>query len=242
MSCLPKDIAELESKIGYTFKNKSFLKEALTHSSYANEQKLRHNTINCNERLEFLGDSVLSISASRYLFEEYENKDEGVMTKLRSEIVCERALASFALKLELGDYLLLGVGEEKNGGRNSKSILSDAFEALLAAMYLDAGEDGLERAASFVLPYLKEEVARIEKQGRGHDYKTVLQQFIQQDSSAKLEYVTVGETGPDHAKTFEVEARMGSNIIGRGKGKTKREAETAAAFEALTLFGEIKES
>ena len=112
----------------------------------------------------------------------------------------------------------------------------------IAAMYLDAGEDGLERAASFVLPYLKEEVARIEKQGRGHDYKTVLQQFIQQDSSAKLEYVTVGETGPDHAKTFEVEARMGSNIIGRGKGKTKREAETEAAFEALTLFGEIKES
>ena len=184
---------------------------------------------------------MLSISASRYLFGEYENRDEGVMTKLRSEIVCERALAAFAHRIGLGDYLLLGVGEEKNGGRSSKSILSDAFEALLAAIYLDDGENGLESAASFVLPFLKEEVARIEKKGNGHDYKTQLQQFIQQDSSAKLEYVTVDESGPDHAKIFTVEARMGSNIIGRGKGKTKREAESMAAREALMLFGEIKE-
>ena len=242
MSELPKNASGIESRIGYKFKNGKYLTEALTHSSFSHEQKLRKIDSKCNECLEFLGDSVLSLVASRLLFERYSDRDEGVMTKIRAEIVCERALAGFAREIGLGDYLLLGVGEEKNGGRNSKSILSDAFEALLAAMYLDAGEDGLERAASFVLPYLKEEVARIEKQGRGHDYKTVLQQFIQQDSSAKLEYVTVGETGPDHAKTFEVEARMGSNIIGRGKGKTKREAETAAAFEALTLFGEIKES
>ena len=241
MSYLPKDRSELEKRIGYTFKNKSLLKEAMTHSSYSNEQKLRHNVCPCNERLEFLGDSVLSISASRYLFGEYENRDEGVMTKLRSEIVCERALAAFAHQIGLGDYLLLGVGEEKNGGRSSKSILSDAFEALLAAIYLDDGENGLESAASFVLPFLKEEVARIEKKGNGHDYKTQLQQFIQQDSSAKLEYVTVDESGPDHAKIFTVEARMGSNIIGRGKGKTKREAESMAAREALMLFGEIKE-
>lgn len=240
MSNLPKNSSELELRINYTFKNKGLLTEALTHSSYSNEQKLRKQLCRCNERLEFLGDSVLSITASEYLFALYED-DEGVLTKVRAEIVCERALAGFANQIGLGDYLLLGVGEEKNGGRESKSILSDAFEALLAAMYLDAGEDhALATVAVFLLPFLKAEVARLEKKGRGHDYKTQLQQFIQQDSSAQLKYVTVAENGPDHAKTFIVEARMGSNIIGRGEGKTKREAEQNAACEALVLFGEIK--
>lgn len=214
--------------------------EALTHSSFSHEQNLRKIDSRCNERLEFLGDSVLSIIASRHLFEKYKNRDEGVLTKLRAEIVCERALAGLAKQIGLGDYILLGVGEEKNGGRESKSILSDAFEALLAAIYLDAGNDGFAEVEAFLLPLLISEIERTEKAGRGHDYKTQLQQFIQQDSSAQLCYATVGESGPDHDKTFEVEARMGSNIIGRGVGKTKREAEQMAAMEALKLFGEMK--
>lgn len=236
----PKKQEELEARIDYKFKNKQLLTEALTHSSYSHEQQIKHIDRRCNERLEFLGDSVLSIIASEYLFEKYRDKDEGILTKMRAEIVCERALADFAVQIELGDYLNLGVGEARNGGRINKSILSDAFEALLAAIYLDA-EDHLAKAtvSKFLLPFLIKQVERVERVGRGHDYKTQLQQFIQQDSSAKLEYVTVHEKGPDHAKIFEVEARMGSNIIGKGNGKTKREAEQEAAREALVLFGEI---
>ena len=240
MSELPKNSAELEARIGYRFKNGKYLTEALTHSSFSHEQKLRKIDSKCNECLEFLGDSVLSLVASRLLFERYSDRDEGVMTKIRAEIVCERALAGFAREIGLGDYLLLGVGEEKNGGRESKSILSDAFEALLAAVYLDSGDEWLTVIEPFLVPFLVAEIERTEKAGRGHDFKTQLQQFIQQDSSAQLCYATVGEHGPDHDKTFEVEARMGSNIIGRGVGKTKREAEQAAAMEALKLFGEIK--
>ncbi len=240
MSEMPKNRAELEARIGYKFNNAELIETALTHSSFAHEQKLRKIPSTCNERLEFLGDSVLSIAASRLLFEKYKAHDEGDLTKMRAEIVCERALAGFAREIELGDYLYLGVGEEKNGGRESKSILSDAFEALLAAIYLDAGEDGMDAAERFVLPFLRKEIETVGNGGCGHDCKTRLQQFIQQDSSAQLRYVTVAEKGPDHAKTFEVEARMGSNIIGRGNGKTKREAEQNAAYEALRLFGEIK--
>lgn len=241
MSEFPRPQSGLEKIINYKFKEPNYLTVALTHSSYSHEQKLRNRDSRCNERLEFLGDSVLALTAAELLFERYESRDEGDLTKMRAEIVCERALAGFAVKISLGEYLLLGVGEDKNGGRESKSILSDAFEALLAAMYLDAGEDGLAVAKSFLLPFLSGELDRLEKLGRGHDYKTQLQQFIQQDSSAKLDYVTVAEEGPDHNKTFWVEARMGSNIIGKGSGKTKREAEQNAAREALTLFGEIKE-
>lgn len=241
MSELPKSIAELEARIGYKFNSQELIETALTHSSFAHEQKLRKIPSTCNERLEFLGDSVLSIAASRLLFERYRAHDEGDLTKMRAEIVCERALAGFAREIELGDYLYLGVGEEKNGGRESKSILSDAFEALLAAIYLDAKEDGMDAAERFVLPFLEKEIEAVGRSGGcGHDCKTRLQQFIQQDSSAQLCYVTVAEKGPDHAKIFEVEARMGSNIIGRGKGKTKREAEQNAAYEALLLFGETK--
>ena len=241
MSEFPRPQSGLEKIINYKFKESGYLTVALTHSSYSHEQRLRNRDSRCNERLEFLGDSVLALTAAELLYDRYANRDEGDMTKMRAEIVCERALAGFAVKISLGEYLLLGVGEDKNGGRESKSILSDAFEALLAAMYLDAGDEGLTVAKGFLLPFLSDELDRLEKLGRGHDYKTQLQQFIQQDSSAKLDYVTVAEEGPDHNKTFWVEARMGSNIIGKGSGKTKREAEQNSAREALTLFGEIKE-
>ncbi len=240
MSEFPKPQSGLETIINYKFNDPSYLTVALTHSSYSHEQRLRGRDCRCNERFEFLGDSVLALTAAELLFERYGNRDEGDLTKMRAEIVCERALAGFAVKISLGEYLLLGVGEDKNHGRESKSILSDAFEALLAAIYLDAGERGLAVVKAFLKSFLSDELDRLEKTGRGHDYKTQLQQFIQQDSSAKLEYVIVAEEGPDHAKTFRVEARMGSNIIGRGVGKTKREAEQNSAREALTLFGEIK--
>lgn len=237
MSEYPKSFLELEKRIGYKFKNEKYLVEALTHSSFAHEEKLRHIERRCNERLEFLGDSVLSVTASEYLFSAYPDVDEGELTKMRAEIVCERALAGFANEISLGDYLYLGVGEEKNRGRESKSILSDAFEALLAAIFLDAGEYRDEIVRNYLLPFLKAELERLRTSGQGNDSKTLLQQFIQQDSSAKLEYVTVSEKGPDHAKTFEVEVKMGNNVIGRGEGRTKKEAEQNAAREALTLFG-----
>ena len=239
MNLLPKPLSELEGKVGYSFKNIKLLKTAMTHSSYSNEHRAKEPDSRCNERLEFLGDSVLSIITSEYLFEKFRDRDEGDLTKMRAEVVCERALAGFARKIGLGDYLLLGVGEDKNGGRNNKSLLSDAFEALLAAIYLDAGENGDERVREFLLPFISKELDALLKKGQGKDYKTLLQQFLQQDGASNLTYVAVSEKGPDHAKTFEVEARMGSNIIGRGSGRTKKDAEQNAAREALSLFGEI---
>ena len=239
MNLMPKPLSELENKINYKFKNQGLLKTAMTHSSYSNEHKGKDPDCRCNERLEFLGDSVLSIITSEYLFEKFRDRDEGDLTKMRAEVVCERALAGFARKISLGEYLYLGVGEDKNGGRDNKSLLSDAFEALLAAIYLDAGETGHDTVREFLLPHVSAELDRLLEKGQGKDYKTLLQQFLQQDGAANLSYVPISESGPDHAKTFEVEARMGSNIIGHGKGRTKKDAEQSAAKEALALFGEI---
>jgi len=231
------DIAALEQKIGYKFKNRELLTRALTHSSYSNESGLKNHHMFCNERLEFLGDSVLSIISSRYLYTKFADCPEGELTRMRSEVVCERALSGYSESIGLGEYLLLGVGEEKNHGRERKSILADAFEALLAAMYLDAGEDGMKTVECFLLPFIIREIESIgAKRGFNGDAKTLLQQFVQQAEGDFLEYVVVGESGPDHQKTFWVEARLNSNVIGRGKGRSKREAEQNAAREALALF------
>lgn len=235
---LPRQLGELEAQIGYTFREKGLLEEALTHSSYSNEMKGRGITLRCNERLEFLGDSVLSIIASEYLFSHYTQRPEGDLTRMRAEIVCERALSGYAVRIGLGDYLRLGRGEEKNQGRTRKSILADAFEALLASMYLDAGSTGKKTVGRFLLPFLVDELAAMD--GHIQDYKTLLQQIIQQVEGEILEYVTVAEHGPDHLKSFVVEARLNSNVIGRGEGGSKREAEQKAAKEALVLFGEQK--
>ena len=237
---LPKPLAGLEQTIGYTFKNKQIITEALTHSSYANEHKARKVYVPCNERLEFLGDSVLSIIVSEHLYSKYKSLPEGELTKLRASLVQSSALAGYAQRIGLGDYLYLGNGEEKSNGRQRQSLLENAFEALLAAIYLDAGETGKETVKSILLPLVKEELDRINTGAIHNDCKTELQQLIQQAEGDFLEYVTVGESGPDHSKVFEVEARLNSNVIGRGKGKTKREAEQRAANEALKLFGEIK--
>lgn len=232
------DVRPLEKAIGYSFRNKNILKEALTHSSYANELKARKQTAVCNERLEFLGDSVLSVVVSEYLFHTYSSLPEGELTQRRAALVQSGALASYARALSLGDYLFLGHGEEKNNGRERQSTLENAFEALVAAIYLDAAENGFEEAKKFLLPIIKKQLGD-DFDIRRIDAKTELQQLIQQAEGDFLEYEVVGESGPDHNKTFEVVAKLNSNIIGRGKGRSKREAEQAAAKEALKLFGEI---
>ena len=226
----PLDPKYLEETIGYTFKNRQYLTEALTHSSYANEMRSRSGqAIICNERSEFLGDSVLSIITSEYLFSAFKSLPEGALTKMRASIVCEDACCKFANDIRLGDYLLLGHGEERNRGRFRKSILADAFEALLAAIYLDAGK---EETARFLLPYVKKEAATL-KNGRSKDYKTLLQQIIQQKPGEMLEYGLVGESGPDHNKTFMVDVCLSGEAIGSGVGKSKKSAEQAAARDAL---------
>ena len=232
------DLTRLERTIQYTFQNRSLLQEALTHSSYANEWKSRKKDVRCNERLEFLGDAVLAAVVSEYLFVSYPDLPEGELTQRRKAVVQSSALASYARKIDLGAYLYLGNGEEKGNGRERQSTLENTFEALIAAMYLDAGEQGMAVVRHFVLPFIQKEL-QDNYSPISTDPKTELQQLIQQTEGDFLEYVTVGESGPDHDKFFEVEARMNSNIIGRGTGKSKREAEQNAALEALKLFGEL---
>ena len=211
-------------KIGYRFRNPALLENALTHSSYANEG---HHGMESNERLEFLGDSVLGFVTAGYLFEK-ETGPEGMLTKLRAALVC-----SYAQLLGLGAYLLLGKGEQRSGGAERPSILADAFEAVIAAIYLDGG---LEPVRAFILPYLEQEASN---QRRRHfkDYKTTLQEIIQHNPEERLDYVLKGESGPDHDKVFQVEVRLHSNVIGSGRGRSKKEAEQQAAREALRLMG-----
>ena len=231
------ELSVLESRIGYEFRNKELLVRALTHSSHSNESGLKNHHIYCNERLEFLGDSVLSIITSSYLYGKFAECPEGELTRMRAEVVCEKALSEYAIRIELGQHLLLGIGEEKNNGRERKSILADAFEALLAAIYLDAGEYGMETVEKFLLPFIAGEIEKIGTgKGFSGDPKSLLQQFVQQAEGDFLEYVVVGQSGPDHMKLFKVEARLNSNVIGRGQGRSKREAEQNAAREALELF------
>lgn len=222
---------ELQEKIGYQFNNISLLKEALTHSSYANEH--RSQNIRYNERLEFLGDAVLSIVVSDYIFKNCPDLPEGELTKLRASLVCEKSLYEFAKKINLGNYLLLSKGERNNGGTDRPSILSDAFEALIAAIYIDGGmKSASKHILNFVIPEIKNS-----KKKRINDYKTTLQEIIQKNPGEQLEYVLVDESGPDHNKHFVVEVHLNSNVIGKGGGRSKKEAEQQAAREALELMG-----
>ena len=233
---LPLSPKVFEEKIGYRYNDINLLITALTHSSYANECKPRGETVKYNERLEFLGDSVLSIIVSDYLFKTYPDTPEGDLTRIRASAVCEKTLGKLAGDIELGKFMRLGHGEEMGNGRNRVSILADAFEALLASIYLDSGSrDAVEK---FLLPLVIPEIKQFVENGKNKDYKTLLQQIVQQERGELLEYVLTGESGPDHAKRFEVEARLNSNVIGHGEGKSKREAEQMAAKEALVLFGD----
>lgn len=222
---------DLQNLIGYQFKNPALLNEALTHSSYANEHKSQH--IKYNERLEFLGDSVLSIVVSDYIYKNCPELPEGELTKLRASLVCENSLYEFAKKIDLGKYLILSKGERNNGGADRPSILSDAFEALIAAIYIDGGfAPASKHILNFVIPAIKNS-----KKKKINDYKTTLQEIIQKNPGEKLEYVLVKESGPDHNKHFVVEVHLNSNVIGKGGGRSKKEAEQQAAREALELMG-----
>ncbi len=219
----------LEKRMNYRFKNRAYLMQALTHSSFANE---RNNGSKSNERMEFLGDSVLSLISSQFLFETYPDMPEGELSKLKAALVCTESLSGFARQIHLGDYLFLGKGESHTGGAERPSILEDAFESLIAAIYLDGG---LECARTFVLGFLKPALENHNINFK--DYKTTLQEVIQQNPDQSINYVFVGSSGPDHDKVFEAEVRLNSNVIGRGKGKSKKSAEQAAAREALKLMG-----
>ena len=216
---------ELEKKIGYVFQNKALLKQALTHSSYANEQKIRKN--GDYERLEFLGDAVLELMSSEFLFREHQDMPEGKLTKLRSSLVCEPALAQCAKEIDLGSYMLLGKGEEATGGRFRESIISDVMEALIGALYLDGG---FETAKGFIYKFI---LSDIENRILFYDSKTVLQEIIQTKPNQKLIYELIDEIGPDHNKEFVVEAILNGEKVGFGQGKTKKAAEQKAAYEAI---------
>ncbi len=231
------ELKELEKKIMYYFSDKEILNRAFMHSSYVNEQK--NHELNSNERLEFLGDSVLSLIISDYLFLKYRNLPEGELTKLRSLIVCESSLASVSRRLELGKYLELGKGEEITGGRNRTSILADLFEALLAAIYLDGG---FKNAKDFALGNLTHVINDAAEGNLFWDYKTHLQEMLQKNSIASISYIVKKEEGPDHSKTFYVEVYNYDNCLGQGKGKSKKEAEQEAAKNALIGLGEINEA
>jgi len=236
MEKLPLSPSVLEEKIGYKYKNIQLLIDALTHSSFANEMKPKGEMVVFNERLEFLGDSVLSIIVSDYLYRQYPDTPEGDLTRIRASAVCEKTLGKLAMELGLGKFMRLGHGEEMSKGRERISILADAFEALLASIYLDSGSrDAVEY---FLMPRVIPEIRSFVENGKNKDYKTLLQQIVQQERGEILEYVLTGESGPDHAKVFEIEARLNSNVIGHGRGKSKREAEQLAAKEALVLFGD----
>jgi ribonuclease-3 len=221
---------ELEEKIEYHFKNQSYLKTALTHSSYANETKAAGGS---NERLEFLGDSILGVVVADYLFKNFPDLPEGDLTKKRAALVCEKACCGFSKQLDIGKHLLLSHGEQNSGGRTRSSILADAFESVIAAIYMDGGmEEARKFILRFVLPLLQTAKPKAFK-----DYKTALQEIIQQNPEERLEYVLIGESGPDHDKHFTVEVHLNSNVIGKGGGRSKKEAEQQAAREAMELMG-----
>lgn len=220
-----RNLADLEKITGYTFENKKLLELALTHSSYSNDLKL--GKLKNNERLEFLGDAVLELVSSECLFSEYQEKPEGELTRLRASIVCEPTLAMCARDIKLGDFLMLGRGEERTGGRERDSVTSDAFEALIGAIYLDGG---FANAKEFVKKFVLKDV---ENKHLFYDSKTILQEMIQKHYKERVEYVLIGESGPDHDKSFIVDAVFDGKVVGSGKGKTKKRAEQQAAYEAI---------
>lgn len=225
--------SDLEAEIGYRFEDRELLNRAVTHSSFANEQRSKNRPIESNERLEFLGDAVLELYISSYLYYKYPRDPEGNLTRMRQSLVCEETLASAARSIRLGEYLLIGKGEEQSGSRERPSILADALEALVAAVHIDSGETETER---LILYLFGDALDCCDRLMMG-DFKTRLQQLVQQDGAEQLTYRVTREDGPEHNKHFEVQALINSNVVGCGNGKSKRDAEQNAAKEALRLFG-----
>ena len=225
-------ISDLESAIGYRFENISLLQNALAHSSYANERW--HNSLMSNERLEFLGDSILGMTVADYLYRTFPDRPEGELTRMRADMVCEKTLAAVANRIGLGQHLLLGHGEEQGGGRKRESILADAVESVIAACYLDGG---VEPAAAFIRQFILCDVPV--KKLHNVDYKTTLQELVQQKKNQVLAYTLVGESGPDHDKQFVVKVSLNGKVVGKGSGRSKKKAEQDAARVAIeNLFPE----
>jgi ribonuclease-3 len=219
-------IKDLETAIGYRFRNIQLLQNALTHSSYANERW--HNSLLSNERLEFLGDSVLGMLVAEYLYRNFPDRPEGELTRMRADMVCEQTLAAAANKIGIGEHLLLGHGEEQGGGRNRNSILADAMESVIAACFLDGG---INAALKVVQKFILVDVPVTKLHNA--DYKTALQELVQQKKNQLLSYALVGESGPDHDKSFDVEVSLNGVVVGRGSGSSKKRAEQSAAASAI---------
>ena len=230
-----KEIIALQDAIGYEFSDIAYLENALTHSSYSNEQKSRGILLESNERLEFLGDAVLQSVISKYLYKNYKKYTEGTLTKMRQYLVCEKTLSKIAAEINLGDYLNLGKGEETNGCRQRPKVLADALEAVFAAVYLDS-VDNPSVHESVLLELFSETLSGLDDSFEG-DYKTMLQQLVEKDGASELVYEVVSEEGPEHNKRFTVVALINNNEVGRGKAKNKKDAEMQAAKVALKLFG-----
>ena len=227
-------IKDLETAIGYRFKNITLLQNALTHSSYANERW--HDSLKSNERLEFLGDSILGMVVAEHLYRNFPDRPEGELTRMRADMVCETSLASVANKLGLGSHLLLGHGEEQGGGRTRPSILADAVESVIAAAFLDGG---FAAAANIIQQFILVDVPVTRLHNR--DYKTALQELVQQKKNQVLSYALVGESGPDHDKSFRVEVSLNGRVVGSGNGSSKKRAEQDAARAAIeNLFPQEK--
>ena len=222
-------IKDLETAIGYRFRNITLLTNALTHSSYANE--LWHNSLMSNERLEFLGDSVLGMVVAEYLYKNFPDRPEGDLTRMRADMVCEQALANVARRLDLGKHMLLGHGEEQNGGRNRDSILADAVESVIAACFLDGGMDV---AKGIIGQFVLCDVPTVKFNNT--DYKTALQELIQQKKNQVLTYTLTDESGPDHDKRFFVSVALNGTVVGEGSGSSKKRAEQDAARAALEFL------
>ena len=220
-----EQLKEFQKKIGYQFQQEGLLRQALTHSSYANEHRMKK--LSDNERLEFLGDAVLEIVTSDFLYHEHTDVPEGELTRVRASIVCEQTLAFCTRALNLGDYLFLGKGEDQTGGRKRKSILSDAFEAIIGAIYLDGG---FANAKEFIHRFV---LNNVEHMQLFYDSKTILQEIVQAEYNGELEYCMVAQEGPDHDKRFIMEAKIGDKTLGRGEGHTKKAAEQEAAYQAI---------
>lgn len=215
----------IEQKIGYEFRNKELLKKALTHTSYAYEKN-----IESNEKLEYLGDSILEFITSKYLYFNYPKLTEGEMTKVRASVVCEKSLHKVAKLHDFSDFLYLGRSEQLSGGKNRPAILADSVEAVIAAIYIDGG---IESAEKFIVENLKQEIEQASKHVGIKDHKTVLQEKLQIHGDVKIEYEITKETGPDHDKSFEAQVKCNGKILAKGKGKSKKEAEMQAAKKAL---------
>ena len=219
-------LKDLEKAIGYQFRDIQLLQNALAHSSYANERW--HNSLLSNERLEFLGDSVLGMLVADYLYRSFPDRPEGELTRMRADMVCEHTLATVANKIGLGEHLLLGHGEEQGGGRSRESILADAMESVIAACFLDGG---LDAALKIVRQFILVEVPV--KKLHNADYKTALQELVQQKKNQVLSYAMVGQSGPDHDKKFDVEVSLNGKVVGKGSGSSKKRAEQMAAKGAI---------